>query len=309
MDVLSDTLDLLKMRGTLYFRTAFSPPWSVAVPELDNAVRFHLVVQGRAHVLVGKDRAVGLNTGDLVVIPNGSAHTLCDRPGTPAEPLADVLERSGFKGEGVLVYGGEPAGDAATKLICGHWSFARGADHPLLRALPAWLLVTAEVRARSPWLDELMRLIVRRMFAGAPGAAASVMRLSEALFIEVVRSCADQDPTLAGVIEAMGDRRIGRALELMHESPERGWTLDRIAREAGMSRSRFAERFQALVGATPMGYLTDLRLQRAMNLLSGTMEPVQHVARRVGYRSPAAFSRAFIGRFGESPSAIRRRAA
>lgn len=309
MDVLSDILDLLQLRGTLYFRTAFSAPWSVAVPRHRGAARFHLVVQGRCHVRVGDDRDVVLEPGDLVVIPDGTAHVLCDSPQRAPASLEAVLETAGYRGEGVLVYGGEGPDDAETKLICGHFTFAEGADHPLLRALPPCLVVTAETRARAPWLDELMRLITRRMFADAPGATAAVIRLSEALFIEVVRTCAAQDAALAGVVSALDDPRIGRALGVMHRAPEQDWTLDRIAREVGMSRSRFADRFQAMMGCAPMAYLADIRLQKAMNLLVGTGEPVQRVAARVGYQSPAAFSRAFAARYGRSPSEVRHQAA
>ncbi len=308
MDALSDILDMLELRGTMYFRTAFSAPWSVAVPALGRAARFHLVAQGRCYVRIGDDRDVALNTGDLILIPNGSAHVLSDEVGCAPAALEDVLRQSGYTGDGVLAYGGEPQPNADTKLICGHLNFADTADHPLLRALPSHLIVTAELRARAPWLDELMRLIIRQVFAGAPGFTASVIRLSEALFIEVVRTCADQDPVLGKVIAAIGDPRIGRALALMHQGLDRDWTLDSIASQVGMSRSRFAEQFQTLMGSAPMSYLTDQRLQRAMALLAGTGEPIQRVATRVGYRSPAAFSRAFANRYGRSPREIRRAA-
>lgn len=308
MDVLSDILDLLQLRGSLYFRTAFSPPWSVAVPPLGRAARFHLAVQGRCLVRVGEDDAVQLNSGDLILIPGGAGHVLSD--GSDAKPAAldEVLQRSGFSGEGTLVFGGEARADADTKLICGHFTFAEGVDHPLLRALPPYLLVTAELRAKAPWLDELLRLIARQMFAETPGMTASVIRLSEALFIEVIRSCADQDEALGKVVAAVGDRRIGHALGLMHRRLDQDWTLEGIAREVGMSRSRFAEQFQDLMNCAPMGYLADLRLQQAKTLLAGTSEPIQTIAQRVGYQSPAAFSRAFTNRYGHSPKASRQTA-
>lgn len=305
MDALSDILDLLQLRGTLYFRTAFAAPWAITVPAYRRAARFHIVAQGRCHVVVD-GQAVALEAGDLVVIPNGAAHCICDTPDTPARPLDDVLARTGYAGSGVLVWSEDVPGAAETRLICGHLSFAEGAEHPLLRALPAFLHVTAELRAGQPWLDELVQLITRRMFAGAPGATAAVIRLSEALFIEVVRCCADQDAALRDLLTAIGDPRIGRALTLLHRRPDQVWSLDRLAREAGMSRSRLAARFQALLGCGPMGYLAEVRLQKAMNLLTGTGEPVQRVARCVGYSSAAAFSRAFAQRFGVTPREVRR---
>ena len=308
MDVLSDILDLLQLSGTLYFRTAFSAPYSVAVPELAGAARFHLVVQGRCHVRVADADDVILEPGDMIVIPNGAAHVLSDEAGRPPETLDTVLQSAGYDGEGVLVYGGAAAGDADTILICGHFTFAEGADHPLLRALPAWLAVRAETRATSPWLDELMRLICRQMFADVPGTRASVIRLSEALFIEVLKACAGQNEALETLISGMNDTRIGRALGLFHRELHRGWTLESIAREVGMSRSRFADRFQRVVGCSPMTYLANLRLQKAMNLLSGTGQPIQTVAEQVGYQSPASFSRAFSSRYGCSPKDVRRAA-
>ena len=309
MDALSDILDLLELRGTMYFRTAFSPPYAVAVPTQGRAARFHLVAQGRCHVRIEDGPSVVLNTGDMILVPNGAAHVLSDESDRPPTALDEVLQQSGYTGEGVLAFGGDPRPDGDAKLICGHLNFAEGVEHPLLRALPSHLLVTAELRARSPWLDELIRLIIRQMFAGSPGFTASVIRLSEALFIEAVRACADQDEALRRVITAIGDARIGRALSLMHRELGGDWTLDRIAREVGMSRSRFAEQFQALMGSAPMSYLSDQRLQKAMALLSATGEPIQRVATQVGYQSAAAFSRAFSNRYGHSPSDVRRAAA
>lgn len=308
MDVLSDILDLLQLKGTLYFRTAFTRPWSVAVPEYSRAARFHIAAQGRCQVLVGEEN-VSLDAGDLIVIPNGTAHVLCDNVDTPSTALSDVLERSGFTGEGVLVWGGEPWQEADTKLICGHFNFARDADHPLLRALPSYLHITGETRACASWLDEIIRLITRQIFAETPGMSASVIRLSEALFIEVIRAYADRDPKLRGLVEALSEPRISRALNLIHRNPAHFWTLDGLAREVGMSRSRFAETFHRLVGCAPMSYLLEWRLQTAMNLLTATDEPIQRIADRVGYRSAAAFSRAFVHRYGASPRAFRKAAA
>lgn len=308
MDVLSDILDLLQLHGTLYFRTAFAPPWSVAVPAFGKAARFHLAVEGQCHILVGDRHDILLNPGDLIVIPGGAAHILCDTPDSTPATLDNVLEQAGYTGDGVLSYSAQGPADATTRLICGHLNFAEGADHPLLGALPDFLLVTPALRAKAGWLDEILRLIVRQMFADTPGSRASVIRLSEAMFIEVIRACTEQDPKLRSILEAMADPRIGRALHLMHRDIEQDWTLDGIARMAGMSRSRFADRFQRMMGCAPMTYLSDLRLQKAMNLLTCTGCSVQTAATRVGYRSPAAFSRAFTNRFGCSPRAVRKAA-
>jgi len=305
MDVLDDVLDTLDLKGALYFRTDFSPPWAVTVPDLGQAARFHLVVQGRCHVTCPDGIAVDLGPGDLVLIPRGRTHVLADGEWREAPPLETVLRDAGYDGEGVLVVGEGDSG-AATQMICGHLSFRENADHPILRALPDCIVITAAMRAREPWLDEMLRLAARRLFSGEIGSEAAVTRLSEIVFIELLRAGIEQSPGLKAVIEALHDRQVGRALQLIHATPSAPWTVERLATEVGMSRSRFAERFSALVGTGPMAYVADWRLQKALALLGDSRCSVQQVAARTGYQSPAAFTRAFAGKFGVAPTEYRR---
>ena len=157
MDVLNDVLDTLNLKGALYFRTDFSGPWGVTVPDLQQAARFHLVVQGRCHVSFASGASVDLGPGDIVLIPRGRSHVLADKVSRQAPPLETVLELSGYDGQGVLVVG-ERDPQASTQMVCGHFSFRKGADHPLLRALPEYLVTTTGMRAR----DRLHRVAPRR---------------------------------------------------------------------------------------------------------------------------------------------------
>lgn len=305
LDILNDILDTLGLKGALYFRTHFSPPWSVRVPEHEQAARFHLVVKGRCHVAFDSGFALDLAPGDLVLVPRGRSHVLADGPGRDAAPLEEILARVGYDGEGVLAIGeGDP--EASTQMVCGHFTFRRGAEHPLLSALPDFFATNAVMRAREPWIDEILRLVAARMYAGEIGSAASVTRLSEIVFIELLRLGFDQDTRLQSLLEAFTDHKIGGALRLMHAAPAGDWTVDSLARQVGMSRSRFAERFSTLIGTGPMNYLTSWRLQKALALLEDARLSVQQVAAQAGYQSPAAFSRAFAGRFGQPPTEYRR---
>jgi AraC-like DNA-binding protein len=303
--VLDDILATLSLRGALYFRTDFSPPWGVCVPDLDGAARFHLVVSGQCVVTLASGAAVTLSAGDLIMIPGGASHVLADRAGRAAAPLETVLADVGYDGAGVLIVG---AGDnsATTQMVCGHFAFRRGADHPLLRALPEHVLLTAADRARQPMLDDILRLITKRIFENAPGSLATVARMSEAAFIELVRASVAQNPRIAALMHAFEDRQISRALKVIHDRPDASWTVESLACEAGMSRSRFAERFRNLLGVAPMAYLGEWRLQKALSLLDRSRFSVQQVAVQSGYQSPAAFTRAFAGRFGVPPTEYRR---
>lgn len=303
-DILSDIFETIRLRGALYFRTDYSAPWAVTVPLLSNAARFHLVIQGRCHVELASGRSVDLGPGDLILIPRGLPHVLADQPGRAPAPLERVIQESGYDGRGTFILGkGDPA--AATQMVCGHLGFAEGADHPLLRALPEVIVMSPADRARNSLLDETLRLMVRRVFTDGLGKSAAITRLSEVFFIESIRASVEQCPELARIIAAMTDVHVGRALELIHQAPGRAWTVESLALEVGMSRSRFAERFSDLVGDGPMGYLADWRLQQALALLAKPRASVQEIAAKVGYQSPAAFTRAFTQKFGAPPSEFR----
>lgn len=305
MDVLNDILDTLDLKGVLYFRTDFSSPWGVTVPLHEQAARFHLVVQGRCRVELPSGAAADLGPGDLILIPRGQSHTLSDGPGRDTPPLETVLDQVGYKGEGVLVVGqGDP--NAATQMVCGHYSFRGGADHAILRALPDHLVMTASMRARMPLLDEILRLVTQRVFSDDIGSAAAVTRLSEIVFIELIRAGVGDSKELQSILDAFRDGQISRALQLIHARPSEAWTVERLAAEVGMSRSRFAERFSELMQVGPMAYLADWRLQKSLSMLEASRVSVQRIARDSGYRSAAAFTRAFTGRFGFAPSEYRR---
>lgn len=305
MDILDDIFDTLGLKGALYFRTNFSGSWGVTVPELSHAARFHLVVQGTCHVTTASGATVRLGTGDLILIPGGRSHILADRPTDEAPELETILHDTGYDGSGVLIVGsGE--NQNATSLVCGHLTFRKGADHPMLRALPDHIVATAMDRAQEPLLDEILRLIARRMFSDDLGSAASVTRMSEIVFIEVLRTGIGRDSKVDAVMSAFRDQQIGRALQLIHEKPSAPWSVESLAAEVGMSRSRFADRFSAALGQGPIAYLTDWRLQKALPMLDDARSSVQEIAGRIGYQSPAAFTRAFAGKFGLSPRNYRR---
>jgi AraC family transcriptional regulator, activator of mtrCDE len=139
-----------------------------------------------------------------------------------------------------------------------------------------------------------------------PGAEAVVNRLAGVLFVQMVRAHIEQSKSPPAMLAAIADKQVGAALELMHQAPQDGWTLEMLARRAGMSRSALAARFHQLVGETPMQYLTMWRMQRARGLLGETSLGTAAIAERVGYLSEAAFSKAFKKVVGKGPGGYRR---
>jgi len=291
--------------GVYYFRTDFSSPWAVSVPQYSRAARFHLVIQGSALVSFESGTVAQINAGDIILIPAGRPHVLsCELTENPPS-LETVLEKAGYTGEGVLVIGdGDPT--ASTQLVCGHLDFRGNAEHPILNALPELLIITGADRAKNAFLDEMMRLLIRTVMDNNLGTDATIKRLSEIIFIEILNLSSHSDDSLGSILSAFQDQHIGKALDKMHNNVEDSWTVGSLASEVGMSRSRFAERFSELVGMGPMSYLSEWRLQRALALLDESHQSVQSIAAQIGYQSPAAFSRAFANKFGQSPKKYRK---
>lgn len=331
MDVLSEILSALDLRGTLYFSTEFRPPWGVRVPRQPGVARFHLNLRGDCWVAVDDGDPVLLEAGDLVLVPHGAEHTLAGRPDAVCLSVDEVVELAGFTGRGALVYSGrlvpadadhraqdsgadDPLGvdrGKSTRLICGHFSFDESAEHPFLSQLPSMLVIRHDDAASASRLEleEIFRIITREVLDGRPGSDAVVHRLSEVLFIQSVRVWAQQEHHDQGLVAALLDRHLGGSLEAFHLRPEHRWTVEELARAGGLSRTVFSERFRDIVGLSPMQYVTLWRLQKARGLLETRDLPLDAIAQRVGYESTAAFSRAFKKQVGSSPGAYRRCAA
>lgn len=304
MDILNNVFDTLGFSGTLYFRTEFSGRWAVTVPQYRNAARFHMLLRGKCCVQIEDQEIVELEPGDLVLIARGASHILSDTPRVSAPPLEKIMQESGYNGNGVLVFGNRST-SGRTQMLCGHFSFRQLADHPVLQALPAALQVKHAERKAFPLLDQLVGMLADRAFCDNFAADAAITRLSEIVFMELIRSGIARNRKLCDLVTAMREPKIARALQLIHWRPEYPWTLDKLACETAMSRSRFADKFKAVMGVTPMTYLADWRLQTSLKLLADPSRSIQQVAEKSGYHSNSGFTRAFHEKFGIAPTAYR----
>ena len=312
LDLLSDILTRLSLRGTLYFRTSFTPPFGVQVPAFENVARFHFVQRGELKVHVSATgETLRLRQGDLVLIPHGVAHALLCNEVRPMDalPLEQVLEQAGYKGDGVLVYGGAEQ-DRDTQLICGHFSFAgpagrRGAGHMLIDRLPPYILIENYGESAGAWIEATLRMIGSEVAGSRIGGDLIALRLSEVLFAQAIRAYLEHQSPNDAALSGFADQRISRALSAFHRDPARDWSVATLAREAGMSRTSFAQLFSDKMGVTPMQYLTDWRMQIACHGLTEARWNVADAAAEVGYASEAAFSRVFKKQIGLSPAAYR----
>jgi len=299
MDVLSDILNIVTLKGSLYFRTQFAPPWGVNVPKYSNVARFHLVTRGQCWVRVAGDtERFAMNAGDLIVVPHGAEHDLSDAPDTPIESFDYVVDASGFNGSGALVYGGEDTGAPAC-LVCGHFAFDPNVGRILLDNLPPYILVKGFQSTDIGWIDDAMKFIAQEVQEEAPGAEAITNRLSEILFIQTIRHYAKDAKT--GLMASLRDPQLGRALAAIHAEPSRDWSVDSLAQAAGLSRTVFSERMKEKIGLSPMQYLTQWRMELASRLLMKKSANLGRVAPEVGYQSVGAFIKAFKKHYGVGP--------
>lgn len=308
LDLLSDILTRLSLKGTLYFRTSLSDqPWGIKVPAFQNVARFHYVHRGECVVRVeGEDRALRLAKGDLVLVPHGAPHTLNCRVSGPEDalPLDDVLERSGYDGKGVLVYGGNDT-NMENQLICGHFSLAGGSRHLLFDRLPPSIVIRDYGAEAGDWLEATLRVIGAEAGTGKFGGDLIALKMSEAIFAQAIRRHIEDQASLGGALSGFADLYLTRALTAFHRDPVASWTVDAMAREAALSRTSFAMRFSEKLGTTPMQYVTAWRMQIARSALSEKGVSVAEAADLCGYASEAAFSRAFKKEIGQPPAMFR----
>jgi AraC family transcriptional activator of mtrCDE len=308
-DYITDILAHLSVTGTLYFRTSLTPPFGVQVPEFENVARFHYAHKGKVTVVVRDlDSHTTLEQGDLIIVPHGASHTLLSDVSAASHTCAldTFLQDAGYDGTGVLVYGGD-ASSEEIELICGHFSFGRGARHPLLARLPSAIVVRGYGAMAGPWLAETLAMLGRDRDASQKEPDLLALRLSETILAQALRKYFLDTGPNASALSGFGHPQLTNALAAIHAEPGREWTVDELARQAGLSRSGFASLFREKTGMPPMGYLRQWRLQLARHALTTGKIPISRAADIAGYKSEAAFSRAFKKETGYSPSALRNR--
>jgi AraC-like DNA-binding protein len=304
MDVLSDILGTLRLRGGVHFRCEFASPWGMAMESTTDAP-FHIVVRGNFWLRVpDRSEPIALHAGDLVVMPRGGAHALLDSPDRPARPVGDVVAGQSLDRYGPVVNEGD--GQPAS-ILCGYFRFDRSPPHPLLDALPALIHVKGTDSQDLTWLNATLNFMIHETRAARPGAEAVVDRMAAVLFIHVLRAYVEGSDAPSGMLAAFTDRQVGAALELMHRRPGEAWTLEALARQVGMSRSVFAARFHQMVRQPPLQYLTLWRMQVARAQLVSTRLSLARIAEQVGYRTEASFSKTFRRIVGTSPGQFRKR--
>jgi len=318
MDVLSDVLKAVRLTGAIFFERHLHAPWvgesppsaaiaSMVMPYAEHVISFHAILSGScwAGLAGSPDSGRRFNAGDIVIYPMGDANVLSSAPGMRGLP--DLQEYARPKKQLLpIVTRLDNDGADYCHLVCGYFGCDARPFNPLLEALPRMLLSQMSAAAQN-WLSDLLRVAAEEAGRGGAGSESLLARLAELMFVEVVRQYITQLPDDSkGWLSGLKHRHVGHALRLIHGQPEKPWTLTELAREVGLSRSVFADRFAHYVGVSPMHYLGRWRMQLAIRHLSVPGVSVAQAGAEVGYESEAAFNRAFKKYVGMPPGSWRK---
>jgi AraC-like DNA-binding protein len=299
MDILADVLDRVRFGGTLLFHFELGHPWNLELPARPYAL-FHYLSRGTATLVLEQGRELHMTEGDLVVVTRGEPHLIYSDRRTKPFPLVDFERPSGRLG--VVRHGG--SGQPLSTMICGNFTVARPSRGSVLELLPPVLLLKPAEDAG--WLEAILQRMVSESALERPGQGVALSRLTEVLFVEVLRSWINSlGPGEGGWLGAMADPHIGPALQLIHERPDRPWTLGDLGQSVGLGRSAFSARFTKLVGQPMYRYLIARRMSEAAFLLETSDEGIARIATRVGYQTAPAFSKLFHRHHGLSPGRYR----
>ncbi len=334
MDVLSDVLRVVRLSGAVFFAGEFTSPWAfespppknlapIILPSAECFIIFHVLTEGTCWVRVKGERPLRMTAGDVLVVPRGEEHFMGSDPELKPVPMRIVVPEMPWPGMPPVEHGG--GGDVA-RFVCGFLHCDQKFD-PLFSSLPRIMCIRsregdvvvesggAQKKLTGPsvpfhagmWLNTTIYYLIKEV--QSPGSQMMLGRLAELMFVEVLRHYMEElPPNRKGWLAGLKDPYVNRAITLLHAEPARAWTVEDLARDAGVSRSALAERFTDLIGESPMRYLTGWRMFLAKQMLLDGKHSMAEVAERVGYESEYAFNRAFKRQVGKPPAAWRKKA-
>ncbi|MBL1275405.1 MAG: AraC family transcriptional regulator [Ectothiorhodospiraceae bacterium] len=288
LDVLSDVLYLLKLDVDIYHNAKVCGDWRIDEHKL-GATCFHIITLGQCVMHIPNAETVVLTHGDLVIFPRELTHHIL-----PMESLTGEQQHLSFS---------EAQSIPGTGLLCGEVIFKHRGSRLLLDQFPSFFIIKNS--SDNVWLKAILDMIIIENTNNQAASRLIINRLSELLFTYAIRQQLNDNPDNSGMLRIYNHSRLSKAIECIHKNPEKNWTLENLAKIAGLSRTLFAENFKAVCGWTPGQYLVWWRMQIAWSLLSKG-EMVSQVAEQVGYHSESSFSRAFSKMFSITAGKVRR---
>ena len=292
-DPLSTLLQKLELNAEVYLNGSFCGAWKVDTSG-SKRIPFHLIGRGSAWLHFEDRKPLRLSAGDLVIFPFDSSHIIAsDIDIPPEETPADNSESSN---------------ETNTHMICGFFEFKDKATLPVIDALDPVIVMDTSNTHKNHIAHHLIKLMINELTNSRQGYYATTNTLAYLLFIEVIRHQLESNAVSHGLLAALFDKKIGKAMHSIHSNPENKWSLESLANEATMGRTAFSQRFNELLGMSAMQYLGYWRMKEATRFLQRTGLSLIQIAERCGYDSESSFSKAYKKITGTTPGAVRREA-
>ncbi|NRB39540.1 MAG: AraC family transcriptional regulator [Pseudomonadales bacterium] len=303
-DALADVLKTIRLSSTTYFCTDFSSPWGMDIINANQGL-FHVVVKGSCFLqLEDSSQVLTLHEGDIVAFPTGANHWIADQQKSVRLPAAELVEKV-LAGENPFQ---APDTDSSSQtLLCGAFEYDAAMQHPFLKDLPCFIHIKAQDTPDLDWLRAMINVLSQEARTPKPGSSIMVDRLTEVLFIQLIRFYMQTNSADMSYLAALADAKVGKALNMIHGEQEANLSIERLANAVGLSRTAFSEKFSALVGQSPKTYLLHWRLQRANRQLQQNKLSMFDIAEAAGYSSESAFNKAFKQCLGFTPGQARRK--
>lgn len=300
MDALSDIVSRARIMGRIDFQAALTADRGVCFSKTRGEARYHMIADGECWATIdGEPTPIQLKAVSLLIIPRGTAHSISGLIDTPAQAFVpfETLQKKGLRKKQRSDLKDVENSDAF--LVSGIFEMDLDFGELLLDELPDCIHLPLGNMEDMRWLRDAVKFIAYEVAEGAPGTAAIADRLGEVIFMETIKTVAKTAAT--GVLASLRDPNIGAALTAFHNAPANKWTVATLAKEAGVSRTVFAERANALLGMTPMQYVRDWRLMLAHRLLKETDCDAEQIAGDLGYTSISNFVKAYRDFYGIDP--------
>jgi len=296
-DPLEQIIRLLRPRAIFSKGISGAGDWAVRYAAFGHP-GFCAMTKGSCRLAVDSEPPILLQEGDFALLPATPAFTMSN----PGAAVGRRVEAGRLPEAGAELRHGRQEGPPDMRQFGGYFTFDSPDSGLLVSLLPRVIHIRGAAR-----LTQLVRLIGDEAGRDDIGRNMILERLVEILLIEALRSVSD-DTAQPGLLRGLADDRVVAALRLMHGDVERAWTASDLAREVGMSRSAFFERFSKVVGVSPMDYLQGWRMAVAKSLLRAGRLTLDEVACRIGYGSASTFSTAFSRHVGQPPGRFMRNA-